>query len=134
MNSETVNMKAVAGYLAIGLAVVVALLWTSPWDSGESATTGGTAVAVKVNKALATEGEQVSTSNGCTSCHTLDGNAGAGPTWKGMFGSTGKRGGTIDEKYIVAIMAKPPAAMASFQGKITPAQAKALSEYIKSLQ
>jgi cytochrome c oxidase subunit 2 len=134
MNSETVNMKAVAGYLAIGMAVVVALLWTAPWDSGDSTKAAGGATAVKVDKALASEGEQVSTANGCTSCHTIDGNAGAGPTWQGMFGSTGKQGGTVDEKYIVAIMAKPPAAMANFQGKISPAQAKAIAEYIKSLQ
>lgn len=134
MNSETVNMKAVAGYLAIGLAVVVALLWTSPWDSGDTTKSGGGGTAVKVDKALASKGEQVATANGCTSCHTIDGNAGAGPTWQGLFGSTGKRGGTVDEAYIAVTMKTPPAAMASFQGKISPEQAKALAEYIKSLQ
>lgn len=134
MSSNTTNMKSVATYLAVGLSVVVALLWFSPWDTGsEKAGGGGGGTAVKVDDKLASQGEEISTANGCTSCHSIDGAPGAGPTWQGLYGSTGKRGGTVDEVYVVETMAKPPAAMASFQGKIDEEQAKAIAEYIKSL-
>lgn len=132
MNSNTVNMKSVAGYLAVGLAVVVGLLWFSPWDSGEATKTAGP--AVKVDEKLSAEGEKLATANGCTGCHTIDGGGGAGPTWAGLFGATGKQGGTVDEAYIVKIVTQPPAAMASYQGKFTEADGKAVAEYIKSLQ
>jgi cytochrome c oxidase subunit 2 len=133
MNSNTVNMKSVAGYLAIGLAVVVGLLWFSPWDTG-SETKGGGGAPVEYDKALAAEGETLSTSNGCTGCHTIDGGAGAGPTWQGLFGATGKQGGEVDEAYIVKVVTQPPAAMATYQGKFTEEDGKAIAEYIKSLQ
>ncbi len=133
MNSNSVNMKSVAGYLAIGLAVVVGLLWFSPWDTGSETKSGGGA-PVEFDKALASQGEKVATSNGCTGCHSIDGGGGAGPTWQGLWGSTGKQGGTVDEAYVVKIMKTPPPAMASFQGKINEEDSKAIAEYIKSLQ
>ncbi|HQZ37236.1 MAG TPA: c-type cytochrome, partial [Ilumatobacteraceae bacterium] len=32
-------------------------------------------------------GEQVALSNGCTACHGPNGEGGAGPAWKGLYGS-----------------------------------------------
>ena len=38
-------------------------------------------------KKLSNDGKTLAESNGCTSCHTIDGGAGAGPTWAGMWGA-----------------------------------------------
>ncbi len=32
-------------------------------------------------------GEALVSQNACTACHTIDGSAGQGPTWKGLYGS-----------------------------------------------
>jgi len=37
---------------------------------------------------LAVRGKQLYTSDGCAACHSLSGSAGAGPTFKGLAGST----------------------------------------------
>lgn len=136
MNVKPSSMSTVA----IGLAIVVLLLgvtlWTSPWkeDTTGAAKGGGAAVAVKVDKALSDKGKSLAGSNGCTSCHTIDGGSGAGPTWAGLWGAQGQTlGKEVDTAYIVSIVTKPPAAMASYQGKFTDADGEAVAEYIKSL-
>jgi cytochrome c oxidase subunit 2 len=35
-----------------------------------------------------TRGQALAQSKGCIACHTVDGSAGIGPTWKGLFGKT----------------------------------------------
>lgn len=37
---------------------------------------------------LARKGEQLAQQKGCLSCHSTDGSAGVGPTWKAMYGKT----------------------------------------------
>ncbi len=38
--------------------------------------------------ALAEQGRALAQSKGCVGCHSVDGNPGVGPTWKGLFGKT----------------------------------------------
>lgn len=82
---------------------------------------------------------------GCNACHTIDGTPRIGPSLKGMFGSTitlangAQR--TIDEAAIRDALRAPvtfarpgyPPVMPSFDGQLTPVQADALVDYIRSL-
>lgn len=136
MNVKPSSMPLVA----IGLAVVVAIagvsLWTSPWEEKPAAPAAGAAtgaVAVKYDEKLAATGKTLAESNGCTSCHTIDGGSGAGPTWAGLWGAKGARGGKVDTAYIVDILANPPAAMSSYKGKFSEAESKEIAEFLKSL-
>lgn len=133
MNLKPSAMKWVALDLAVVLVIIGAVLWINPWAKDEPANTGGNKVAVKFDDALAAKGKTLSDSNACTSCHSIDGNTGAGPTWKGMFGSTGKKGTEVDEAYIADILANPPAAMANYKGKFSKTDSEQVSEYLKSL-
>lgn len=50
-------------------------------------------------------GEQLYNQQGCAGCHSLDGSAGVGPTWQGLYGTTGREmtdGSTVtvDENYL----------------------------------
>jgi cytochrome c553 len=133
MNLKPKTMRWVAFDLLIGVAVLFLVLWISPWDSGQPAG-GGSAVAVKYDKAQATKGEALSTQNGCTGCHSTTGGAGAAPTWKGLYGSTGATlNKKVDDAYIAEILKNPPPAMASFKGKFDEQQVTEITEYIKSL-
>ena len=62
---------------------------------------------------LAMRGQTVSTEEGCIACHTVDGSAGIGPTWLGMFGRTETLddGSTviIDEAYFKESIKQPSA-------------------------
>jgi cytochrome c oxidase subunit 2 len=37
---------------------------------------------------LVARGQALAQSRGCVACHSVDGSAGVGPTWKGLFGKT----------------------------------------------
>lgn len=91
-----------------------------------------------------TDAQYVIQSNGCTSCHTIDGGKSAGPTWKGLFGKKQIVNGqevTVDEKYLEEAITTPDAKtpegfssgmMPAFQ--MEPEAMKNVVEYIKSLQ
>jgi cytochrome c oxidase subunit 2 len=91
-----------------------------------------------------TDAQYVIQSNGCTSCHTIDGGKSAGPTWKGLFGKTQKVNGqdvAVDEKYLEEAITNPDAKvpdgfqkgmMPAFQ--LEPEALKNVVEYIKSLK
>lgn len=131
MNVKPSSMPLVAFNLAVVLAIVLAVLWIDPF--GGDTQTANTGKAVKADAKLAATGKTLSTSNGCTSCHTIDGGSGAGPTWKGLFGSTGKRGKEVDDAYLVETLKTPPAAMANFKGKFSETDINAIVEYVKSV-
>lgn len=133
MNVKPSSMPGIAAGLAIVVAIVGVMLWTSPWKEDTTGAPAGGAVAVEYDEKLANDGKTLAESNGCTSCHTIDGGSGAGPTWAGMWGAAGARGGTVDTAYVVDILANPPAAMASYKGKFSEADSEAIAEYIKSL-
>lgn len=80
----------------------------------------------------------------CLSCHSTDGSAMAGPTWKGLYNSERKlQSGTAkaDDAYIKESIEDPGAKvvqgfnnmMPSFKGKLDDKQIKAITEYIKTL-
>jgi len=94
-------------------------------------------------------GERLSNLKGCVACHTMDGTAMVGPTYKGLFGKTEtvvtdgqKREVVVDEAYIHRSILDPAAdlvegfqlLMPSQEGLITDKEITAIIEYIKTLQ
>lgn len=83
--------------------------------------------------------------NGCNACHSVDGAAGTGPTWQGLYGSqrafTNASSVVADENYIRESIYEPaaklvegyPNQMQSYQGLIDDRQLFALISYMKSL-
>ena len=62
---------------------------------------------------LAAKGQALAQSKGCVGCHSVDGSAGVGPTWKGLFGKTESLddGSTVlvDETFLRAFIRDPKA-------------------------
>ncbi len=94
----------------------------------------------------ANQGQQLATQNGCIGCHSITGASGAGPTWKGLYGSqvqlTDGSTVTADDAYIKESILNPNAKvvkgfqpiMPSFNGKLDDSQIQALIDYIKTLK
>jgi cytochrome c oxidase subunit 2 len=93
-------------------------------------------------------GERLSKVKGCSACHTIDGTALVGPTYKGLFGKTETvvtdgqiRQVVVDEEYIRKSMLEPNAdivegfqpLMPSQEGMITDEEITAIIEYLKTL-
>lgn len=85
-------------------------------------------------------------SRGCSTCHSIDGQRGQGPSFKGIFGrqekmSDGKMA-LADENYLRESILQPQAKivagyegiMPTFQGLLREREINALIEYIKSLK
>lgn len=90
-------------------------------------------------------GKKLVAQNGCAACHSIDGTAGIGPTWKGLFGSQVSLadGSSVlgDEAYITESIKNPNAKIhAGFQPNAMPqysftdAQIANIVEYIKTLK
>ncbi len=83
---------------------------------------------------------------GCSTCHSIDGNKGQGPSWKGIYGQMHKMSDgkmmLVDENYIRTSVLQPQAMivegfqgiMPSYQGQIRERQLVALIAYIKTLK
>jgi cytochrome c oxidase subunit 2 len=83
---------------------------------------------------------------GCSTCHSVDGTAGQGPSWKGIFGQQHKMAAgesmLVDENYIRESILEPQkhivqgygAIMPSYQGAIRTRQLDAVIAYIKTLK
>ncbi len=94
---------------------------------------------------LAEYGAQLYKSKACITCHSLDGTALVGPSFKDDFGTmrvlTGGQSVRIDENYIRESILNPQAKVAAgydpvmptYQGILKDRQIDALVEYIKSL-
>ncbi len=94
----------------------------------------------------ADRGKSVSDKQGCLTCHSVDGSAKIGPTWKGLWaksealadGSTAK----VDENYLRESMLDPgkqvvkgyAPSMPTYQGKLSDKDIDGLIEYIKTLK
>jgi cytochrome c oxidase subunit 2 len=86
-------------------------------------------------------GQQLAQMKGCVGCHTIDGSAGVGPTWKGLFGKTETmEDGTtalVDEAYLRSFIRNPTSRdVKGFPNVMPPlplsdAEIDALVDYIK---
>jgi cytochrome c oxidase subunit II len=87
------------------------------------------------------------TTFGCNACHSLDGAAGVGPTWKGLYGSQVRLadGSTVtaDDAYLIQSIRNPGATLvegfqnimpAAIGGSLTDQQIQDLIELLKSLK
>ncbi|MES2363761.1 MAG: cytochrome c oxidase subunit II [Pseudomonadota bacterium] len=89
------------------------------------------------------QGQALAQSKGCVACHTVDGSARVGPSWKGLFGTTRPLadGSTVlaDEAYLRRSIVEPQAQVAKGFPPIMPAtvlgdeEVAALAAYIRSL-
>jgi len=91
-------------------------------------------------------GAKMYTEQGCSTCHSIDGSAKIGPSWKGLWGSQRNfadgTSSVADENYITESINMPTAkvvqnyapAMPTYQGKLSDKQINGIIEYIKSLK
>jgi cytochrome c oxidase subunit 2 len=92
-------------------------------------------------------GQKWATTFGCAACHSVDGKAGVGPTWKGLYGSTvtftDGSSTTADDAYLQESIRNPAAKIVqgftnimppNIAEKMTDAQVQDVIEYIKSLK
>lgn len=90
------------------------------------------------------QGRLLAQSRGCSACHSVDGNPGAGPSWKGLFGrsETMSDGATVrvDEAYLRESIVNPAARIVKGYQPIMPAQQLSptevaqLVDYIKTIR
>lgn len=93
---------------------------------------------------IALQGQDLYRSLGCVGCHSVDGSANAGPTWKGLYGKTETfndgTNATVDDDYLIEAITNPGASVV--QGytnfmppfpQLTDEQIQALLAYIRSL-
>ncbi len=90
-------------------------------------------------------GRKLYTKKGCAQCHSTDGAAGTGPSFKGTFGATRRLqdGGTVvaDEDYVresvldptAKVVAGYQAVMPTYQGRLKEREITALIAYLESL-
>ena len=83
---------------------------------------------------------------GCSQCHSIDGIAGTGPTFKGIFGKPVRlsdgRDVLVDDNYIRESILDPQAkivagfqpVMSTYKGQLSDAEITAIIEFIKSLK
>lgn len=91
----------------------------------------------------AAHGREVAQSSGCIACHTVDGSAGPGPTWKGLFGKTESLADgssvVVDDAYLARAIRQPNAEVVKGFPAIMPpsnmsdADVAAVTAYIRSL-
>ena len=111
------------------------------WVLGEEGGGGGK------EKSLADKGREAYAKYACIGCHTLNGTASTGPTWKGLFGSTRQfnDGGsaTADENYIRESIWEPnkhvskgfePNKMPVFKGMVSEEDIAAIIELMKTVK
>ncbi len=114
----------------------------SRWEKGGEEETS----VIASTKSPEELGKDLYSKNGCAACHSIDGNTGVGPTFKGLFGKkeTLQDGSVIDvdENYIRESIIEPQAeavqgfapVMPSFKGIVNDEEIDALIAYIKSLK
>ena len=99
--------------------------------------------------APATSGEGLYAEKSCVSCHTVDGSASVGPTWKGLYLSTVKLADgttvTADEAYLRESILRPSAKTVEGYSpglmetvikpdSLSESEVDALVDYIRSLK
>jgi cytochrome c oxidase subunit 2 len=124
----------------LGKVVVV------PPDDYEAAVAKATKMEKEGGETMAAYGERVFTVMGCPACHSTDGSAKVGPTFKGLYGKNEPMAdGTsveVEDNYIRESLMEPnaklvqgfPPQMPTFQGKLSEEQVTAIIEFIKALK
>ena len=91
-------------------------------------------------------GERLYKTRGCAQCHSVDGRAGTGPTFKGLFGQRvaceGNVTVTADENYVRESILDPQAkvvagfqpVMPTFKGRLKDQEITAIIAYLKTLK
>jgi cytochrome c oxidase subunit 2 len=91
-------------------------------------------------------GATVFTKRGCNACHSVDGKANIGPTWKGIWGHsvalTNGQSVTVDEAYVRQSIVDPAAqivagfqpVMPAYKGIISDREIEAVIAYIQTLK
>lgn len=115
-------MRLLLGILVVGLLSVVGVYALIRSRAPESVGEVGAVATdpMQAAKALAQE-------RGCAACHSFDGTAGIGPSWKGSYGNMRSfQDGTAlvaDEAYLRESMLQPAArVVAGFQNVMVPVQ------------
>jgi len=90
------------------------------------------------------QGRLLAQARGCAACHSVDGSAGVGPSWKGLFGKneTMNNGATVhvDEAYLRESIVAPSARVVrGYQPimpaqQLTPAEVTQLVDYIRTIK
>lgn len=103
---------------------------------------GAGAAAAPSTEGLVAQGKALAQSKGCVACHTIDGNPGVGPTWKGLYGKTETMadGSTelVDDAYLKDFIVNPSKRVVKGFAPIMPKvelsedELNALVAYIKS--
>jgi cytochrome c oxidase subunit 2 len=88
------------------------------------------------------KGRALAQSKGCTGCHSIDGNPGVGPTWKGLYGKTETfvdgSSAKVDDVFLHKEITDPQARLVKGFGPVMPKmpvsedEVAALTAYIKS--
>ncbi|MCG2786422.1 MAG: cytochrome c oxidase subunit II [Anaerolineae bacterium] len=127
--------------------VVVSQVAYETWVTGQLAAYEAELLA-SAGQPDATRGEKLYTELGCKACHSLDGAAGVGPSWKGLFGqenhplADGSVVALVDEEYLQESIIAPNNKIAlGFNANAMPsfsylrdAQVADLVEFIKTLK
>jgi cytochrome c oxidase subunit 2 len=91
-------------------------------------------------------GQKLYNQRGCKQCHSIDGTAGIGPSFKGIWGhAQALRGGaqvTVDENYVRESIVNPQAkvvagfepVMPTYQGRLKDKEITAIIAYLKTLE
>jgi cytochrome c oxidase subunit 2 len=134
-----------ARILPVALSVVLAVALTACGGGGDS---GGDAASPPPGTPAA-RGEQLVEQLGCLSCHTTNGQRGAGPTWKGVAGRPVKLSDgttvTADDEYLRRSILDPSAqVVAGFPGglmaatvkpgSVTPEQADEIVAFLRTVR
>ncbi len=92
---------------------------------------------------MTAKGKALAQSKGCAACHTTDGNPGAGPTWKGLYGRTETftdgSSADVDDAYLTREIREPQARVVKGFPPIMPKielsddELAAIKAYIKSV-
>lgn len=104
--------------------------------------------AAKAKMSPVDHGKVLSAEKGCTGCHSIDGSKLVGPTWKGIYGKSGKLADgkeyVANDEYITHSIREPlsqvvegyPPAMPAIYGpdSLSDADVKDIIEYMKTLK
>jgi cytochrome c oxidase subunit 2 len=134
------------GALALVLTGLLGLgLWLFSGDSlGADPSAPSNTIAFDTEAAV--RGDAVAVSAGCLNCHTIDGTAATGPTWKGLAGASRPlvTGESViaDDAYLFSSVVDPeaqvvagfdPVMPTTYSETLSEAEIDDLVEYMKSL-